>query len=89
MKTIFDLAKISTEQLCEMFNDLDNVVEEKDISSSDIINEFINRKISTVNIQRAVGSMAGNKMRIWYNRSKNCIEVCGRNFFDNTDLLQW
>lgn len=44
MKTIFDLAKISTEQLCEMFNDMDNVMEEKDISSSDIINEFINRK---------------------------------------------
>ena len=50
---------------------------------------FIDRKISTVNIQRASGSMNGRPMRIWYNEGRNCIEVRGRVFFEDTDLLQW
>lgn len=89
MNTIIDLAKMNVEQLCEMFNNEDEILEKNGIKSSDIIEEFINRKISTVNIQRAAGSMHGRKMRIWYNRSKNCIEVSGHHFFEGTDLLQW
>lgn len=89
MKKAIVLADMNVKQLCDLFNDSDNICEEYGISSNDIIHEFINRKISTVNIQRASGSAPGKKMRIWYNDSRNCIEVYGRNFFEGTDLLQW
>lgn len=79
-----DLKKLSAEQLCDLFND-----ETAQVKHWDIIQEFIDRKISTVNIQRASGSMNGRPMRIWYNEGRNCIEVCGRVFFEGTDLLQW
>lgn len=79
-----DLKKLSAEQLCDLFND-----ETAQVKHWDIIQEFINRKISTVNIQRASGSMNGRPMRIWYNEGRNCIEVRGRVFFEGTDLLQW
>lgn len=79
-----DLKKLSAEQLCDLFND-----ETAQVKHWDIIQEFIDRKISTVNIQRASGSMNGRPMRIWYNEGRNCIEVRGRVFFEGTDLLQW
>ena len=72
-----DLKKLSAEQLCDLFND-----ETAQVKHWDIIQEFIDRKISTVNIQRASGSMNGRPMRIWYNEGRNCIEVRGRVFFD-------
>ncbi len=78
-----DLKKLSAEQLCDLFND-----ETAQVKHWDIIQEFIDRKISTVNIQRASGSMNGRPMRIWYNEGRNCIEVRGRVFFEGTDLLQ-
>ena len=64
-----DLKKLSAEQLCDLFND-----ETAQVKHWDIIQEFIDRKISTVNIQRASGSMNGRPMRIWYNEGRNCIE---------------
>lgn len=79
-----DLKKLSADQLCDLFND-----ETSHVDHWDIIHEFIDRKISTVNIQRASGSMRGRSMRIWYNEERNCIEVRGRVFFEGTDLLQW
>ena len=79
-----DLKKLSADQLCDLFND-----ETSHVDHWDIIHEFIDRKISTVNIQRASGSMRGRSMRIWYNEERNCIEVRGRAFFEGTDLLQW
>ncbi len=79
-----DLKKLSAEQLCDLFND-----ETAQVKHWDIIQEFIDRKISTVNIQRASGCMNGRPMRIWYNEGWNCIEVRGRVFFEGTDLLQW
>ena len=79
-----DLKKLSADQLCDLFND-----ETSHVDHWDIIHEFIDRKISTVNIQRASGSMNGRPMRIWYNEGRNCIEVRGRVFFEGTDLLQW
>lgn len=89
MNTIIDLAKMDVEQLCEMFNDKDGILEKAGIDPNDIIREFINRGGATVNIQRAAGSLCGRKMQIWYNRSRNCIEVSGYHFFEGTDLLQW
>lgn len=89
MNTIIDLAKMDVEQLCEMFNDKDGILEKAGIDPNDIIREFINRGVATVNIQRAAGNLCGRKMQIWYNRSRNCIEVSGYHFFEGTDLLQW
>lgn len=87
MNMNIDLTKLKAEQLCEMFNDKDDSLDENGIRRDDIIHEFKNRKISVVNIQRAAGS--GRKLQIWYNRSRNCIEVYGRHFYEGTDLLQW
>lgn len=53
MKKAIVLADMNVKQLCDLFNDADNICEEYGISPNDIIHEFINRKISTVNIQRA------------------------------------
>lgn len=55
MNTIIDLAKMDVEQLCEMFNDKDGILEKAGIDPNDIIREFINRGVATVNIQRAAG----------------------------------
>lgn len=85
MEKTIDLTRIDADQLCEMFNEGDDILKEKGTSRSDIIMEFRNRKIATVNIQRASGRIK----RIWYNSDKNCIEVHGRCFFEGTDLLQW
>ena len=52
----------------------------------DIIQEFIDRKISVVNIQRASGSMSGREMRIMYNKAANRIEVAGYYFFEDTSF---
>lgn len=89
MKETIILKEISVEQLCDLFNDSGDILKEHGITEDDIIQEFKKRKISTVNIQRASGDRSGKKMRIWYNSSRNCIEVRGRNFFEGTDLLQW
>lgn len=87
MENKIDLTKIDAEQLCEIFNGKDNF--SQNIDTKYIINEFISRKISVVNIQRAYGSTSGKKMQIWYNRERNCIEVSGRCFFEGTNLLKW
>lgn len=71
---------MNVEQFCEIFNDKDGIQEKTGIDRDDIIREFLNMGIGTVNIQRAVGSGSGRKMQIWYNRAKNYIEVSDRHF---------
>ncbi len=83
------LKRIDIDKLCELFNADEEVQKKVGIKRWDIINEFIARKISVVNIQRAAGSMCGRRMRIWYNETRNCIEVKGYAIFEGTDLLQW
>lgn len=53
MKKAIVLADMNVKQLCDLFNDSDNICEEYGINTNDIIHEFINRKISTVDIHRA------------------------------------
>ncbi len=80
---------MSIDSLCELFNAGEEIYKEYNINEWNIIDEFIARKVSVVNIQRASGGMCGRKMRIWYNETKNCIEVTGYAIFEGTDLLQW
>ena len=55
---------MSAEQLCELFNECDSL-DIPALRKWDIIQEFIDRKISVVNIQRASGSMSGREMRMY------------------------
>ncbi len=84
-----DLKDMDVEQLCDLFNADEDIQRKAGVCRGDLIKEFISRHISTVNIQRAAGGMCGQRMRIWYNEPKNCIEVRGRHFFEGTNLWQW
>lgn len=84
-RRIINLRSLSAEQLCELFNECDSL-DIPALRKWDIIQEFIDRKISVVNIQRASGSMSGREMRIMYNKVANRIEVAGHYFFEDTSF---